>query len=151
MGIKFNNIAMKLITDLGLNYTFFIQGGLFLLSYFFLSLLFNAYYKAYVERCGLVEGQDLKNQDIHEEVGSIKEQYSVKLKELNQQVQDIFSTEKNSVEKKVQGLVARAEGEAEQLLLKSQTSINEQLQTEKKKLPASTKELSQVITQKVLS
>lgn len=151
MGIKFNKIAMKLITDLGLNYTFFIQAALFLLSYFFLSSLFEAYYKAYLKRCSLVEGQDQENQEIQKKVIKLKEQYGEKLKNLNQEIQVIFSTEKQAVDQKIQILVGEAQSKSENILLESQTNISNQLKKEKKKLFTAKQELSQIIIKQILN
>lgn len=150
MGIKFNKIAMKLITDLGLNYTFFIQGALFLLSYFFLSKLFTAYYKAYTQRCKLVEGQEEENQEIQVKTQNLEEQYAVKLKDLNQQVHTIFTKDTKTTAEKIQNLVATAQANAEKVLLDSQVKVSQELTKQKEQLSLSSEKLSKIITEQIL-
>lgn len=150
MGIKFNKIAMKLITDLGLNYTFFIQGALFLLSYFLLSSLFVAYYKAYLQRCNLVEGQEQQSQDIQVKTEKIQEKYAVKLKDLNKQVHAIFTEDKKITAEKTQNLVATAQNNAEQLISGSQAKITQEFSKQKEQISLSSKELGQILTERIL-
>ncbi|MBE8221119.1 MAG: hypothetical protein HAW60_00140 [Bdellovibrionales bacterium] len=141
---------MKLITDLGLNYTFFIQGALFLASYFFLSSLFKAYYKAYIKRCNLVEGQEKQNQDMQIKTEEIKEKYSFKLKDLNKQVHSIFFKDKKQTEEKIQSLILTAQSSAEKLISDSQEKITKELTKQKEQISISSKEISQIITERIL-
>lgn len=150
MGIKFNKIAMKLITDLGLNYTFFVQGILFLISYIFLLALFQAYYKAYLQRCNLVEGQGKKEEADKIQTQKFQEKYEVKLKDLNKQVQAIFAEDKKATVQKEQEIITTAQNSAEKLIADLQVKIDSEVNKQKEQITPFSQELSKVITKSVL-
>lgn len=142
---------MKILEDLGINSTLFVQLILFLVAFFALSkLLFRPYLLVFHEREKKTVGDENQALRLIQDTDKIKEEYEQKARSLNLEFKTIFDQKRNDALKEHDEIVNQSRKEASQKILETQSLINEQIDVAKNKLEAEVPLISDAIIDKLI-
>ncbi len=142
---------MKIIQDLGINSTVFVQFVVFLLAYLALTrLVFQPYLKAHHERQRRTEGEEalaerllLESQDIHKE-------YEGKAQVARQEFKKAFDDAKGEALKEYDRIIATARDESHQKVQAAKKEIDLEVEKSRSLLSKEVPSLSGAIVSKLI-
>ena len=118
---------MELFTALGINSTLFMQIAGFLVTFIFLKLvLFDPYFKAYLERSRQTVGQVDEAEKYNLETKTLEEEYAQEARKINQEYKNIYDKVRAEAIKEYDQKVSTAREEAKFELEKSQKKISDE-------------------------
>ena len=125
---------MDFLLSLGVDASFFIQFGLFVVSYLFLLWAFEAYYKAHKARELLTRGATDQSGQIQSQIENTKAEYGNRMKLLSAKIDDQFANQKAEALKEREKIIADAKLRGEHMVIESEKQIKENVLTAEKNM-----------------
>ncbi len=140
-----------MLQQLGVNWTFFIQFGLFVFAITFLSLyVFGPFAKAVEER----ENQTKGSQDIALETDKktleLHTEYEVKAREVHGKIQDVYKQMRTEASQEQEKHVQSARKESEVYVEQARSKVRESISAARETLKKETPQIVMALTQKLL-
>lgn len=141
---------MELLTALGVNQTVAIQFIIFVAVYIVLNkVLFTPYIAALDERRERTEGQSETAEKYFEEAKTLQEQYTAKMRELNDRQKDIYDQSRGEAQKRYDEVVTTAREKTKNVVENAQKELKAEAlkirQQAEKEIPM----LSSLITERL--
>jgi len=142
---------MEIFAALGLNWTLFVQMGVFLFVFIVLKMvLFEPYFAAYVQRKERTEGQAEAAERYVHEAKELEAQYATKAQEINSQYKAIFDKNRSESTKEYDRVIQEARARAKTWTEQARTKIEKEMREAKQQLSPDVPVISQMITAKML-
>ncbi len=140
-----------MLQQLGVNWTFFIQFGLFVFAITFLSLyVFGPFAKAVEER----ENQTKGSQDIALETDKktleLHTEYEVKAREVHGKIQDVYKQMRSEASQEHEKNVQAARKESEVYVEQARSKVRDSISAARETLKKETPQIVMALTQKLL-
>ena len=138
--------------SLGIDWTLWVQVGIFIIAFLSLSsLLFKPYMAAYEERKRRTSGNLESATEIEKDTEALQADYEKQAKELNAELKAIFDRARAEGQSTSSQVVDQARAEADRELGSARTLVEKQLGDARTRLKQDVTDLSQVITNKLLN
>jgi len=142
---------MEIFTSLGLNWTLFVQMGIFLVVFLVLkTVLFEPYFAAFRERRERTVGQAEAAERYIHEAKALEEQYSAKAQAINSEFRAIYDKTRSETQKEYDRVIQDARGKAKTWTEQARTKIEKEVRDAKQQLSPDVPVISQLIINKML-
>jgi F-type H+-transporting ATPase subunit b len=142
---------MEIFASLGLNWTLFVQMGVFLVVFVILkAVLFEPYFAAYRQRKERTEGQAEAAERYVHEAKDLEAKYAIRAQEINAQYKAIFDKNRSETMKECDRVIQDARGRAKSWTEQARTKIEKEVRDAKQQLSPDIPVISQMITAKML-
>ncbi len=143
-------LVANLLAALGVNETFWIHLGCFLVSYVALTqLVFKPYLRAFAEREKRTVGNEETAVRLVQEASDLHGQYEQKAKAINSQIKAAFDSSRSDAQRDYDKLIQSTRGEVGELLKRSRESLARELQNARKAIITDIPAVSQAIASKL--
>jgi F-type H+-transporting ATPase subunit b len=140
-----------MLQQLGFNWTFFIQFGLFIFTISFLALyVFKPYNEASKSREQQTKGSEEIATDLEKKSLELYTQYEKKAREVNFQIQDVYRLARQQVATENEKVISNARLEATRVIEENRKKIKEIVTSVKASLRTEIPQIVQALTQKLL-
>ncbi len=144
------NLVANLLAALGVNETFWIHLGCFLVSYVALTqLVFKPYLRAFAEREKRTVGSEETAVRLVQEASDLHRQYEQKAKAINSQIKATFDSSRSDAQHEYDRLIDTTRGEVAALLKRSREVLSSEMQTARKAIAIDIPAVSQAIASKL--
>jgi F0F1-type ATP synthase membrane subunit b/b' len=141
---------MELLRSLGVNSTFWIQVGCFIVSFLSLTqLVFKPYLRAHHEREKRTVGNEETATRLIQEATDLHHQYEQRAKTVNSQIKSAFDASRGEAQKEYDVLVQNARQQAQSLIEESRQALSTQIQAARKQLSADIPSVSVAIASRL--
>lgn len=145
------NIVVSLLNSLGVNQSLYYQLGIFIFVFLVLKyLLFEPYFKAYLERGERTLGKTEQAEKFVNQARLLEEEYAAKAQTVNEQFRAVFDQSRGEAMKQYDQLVSDARTQAKQVIETSRETIKKDVDSARKQLALEVKGVSQLINQKLI-
>jgi len=142
---------MEIFASLGLNWTLFVQMGIFLVVFVVLkTVLFEPYFAAFRERKERTEGQAEAAERYVHEAKDLEAKYSAKAQEINAQYKAIYDKNRVETMKEYDRVIQDARSRAKAWTEQSRSRIEKEVREAKQQMSPDVPAISQLITSKML-
>lgn len=142
---------MEIFKTLGINETIFMQFGIFMVVYLFLSnVLFKPYLKAFTKRKEQTVGKTDLAERFIEEAKELEVEYSTKARAMNQKTKEIFDASRSEALKAHDEVVAEARDKAKGIIETTRKEIETQVEAARQQLDTEVPAISKSINQQVI-
>ncbi len=143
---------MEIIQQLGINSTVYSQFALFLFTFIILNqLVFKNYLAAFEAREQRTKGGEELAVELHEETKEIYNKYESKAREINSEVNDIFSQFRAEATKQYEQIVSSARNESNKTIEEARAKILLETKKAESQLQQEVPAIANAITQKLLA
>jgi F-type H+-transporting ATPase subunit b len=140
-----------MLQQLGFNWTFFIQFGLFIFTISFLALyVFKPYSEASKSREDQTKGSEDLATDLEKKSVELYTQYEKKARDVNSQIQDVYKLARQQVAVENEKIITSARLEATKVIEENRNKIKENVATVKAALQNEIPQIVQALTHKLL-
>lgn len=141
---------MQILTQLGANYTAFIQFALFIISISFLTIyVYGPFFKALDERQKQTKGAEQVASETEEEAKKVESIFKLKAREINDKIKNIFDASKKQASEKTEELLNSAKGAVAQTTEAARKQIETQKANAQKEISSISEEVANEITKKI--
>ena len=142
---------MELFTALGINSTLFIQIGGFLVTFIFLKLvLFDPYFRAYLERSKQTFGQVGEAEKYNAESKELEAKYAREARKINEEYKMIYDKIRSEAMKTYEAKLAAAREEAKANIENSRKQISKAADSAKEEVKKELPQISALISSRLL-
>ena len=142
---------MDLLTNLGVNSTFWAQLGIFLFTYFIVTeLLFKPYLKSYLRRLELTEGNEEQAEKLNTQVSDLTVKFENISKDINTKIKHFYDLANNEAREHQAKTLEVAMMEAETTIQKNRQVIATEMEQARKELKQAIPEISKDVELKFL-
>ena len=140
-----------MLQQLGFNWTFFIQFGLFIFTISFLALyVFKPYNEASKSREDQTKGSEDLATDLEKKSVELYTQYEKKARDVNSQIQDVYKLARQQVAIENEKVITSARQEATKVIEENRNKIKENVATVQAALQNEIPQIVQALTHKLL-
>ena len=140
---------MQILSQLGANYTAFIQFIIFIIAITFLTIyVFNPYFKAYDERMKRTKGADAVAAETATDAKNMALIYQSKAREISDKIKTVFDKKRTEAGQAGSEILNRAKAEAEKLTTSARNEIQLQKNQAQGQIKTLTTEISEQLKQK---
>lgn len=145
-------MLISIISSLGIDYTLFIQLGIYLATFVVLYLLvFKPYFKASEERRELTSGSLESAEKSEEMIKKTEEKYQTRARQINDEIALVFKEQRALAVKEAEKLNEEASLKSKEIMNQAQQKLSDQLEQAQINFELMTKEVSAVIVQQLLT
>lgn len=142
---------MDLLTNLGVNTTFWAHLVIFLFTYFILTeLLFKPYLKNYLKQLELTEGNEEQAEKLNLQISELVTKYENIAKGINLTIKNFYDTANNEARVQQNKTLELAKKDAEAMIQKNRQTIAVEIEQARKELKQSIPEISKDVEIKFL-
>ncbi len=142
---------MEILNALGVNQTVFIQFGVFVVAYLFLSnLLFKPYFKAFVQRKERTVGKTDLAEKYALEAKELQAKYESKAREINSQYKVIYDQSRGAATKEAEQIVSEARAQTKTLIENNRATLAKEVARVKSDISSEVKGVSAAIQSRLL-
>ncbi len=142
---------MEMFTSLGLNYTLFVQMGVFLAVFIVLKkVLFEAYFAAFRERKERTVGQAEAAERYIHEAKQLEEKFSAKASAINSQFKAIYDKTRADAMKEYDRVIQEARSKSKTWTEQARTKIQKEVREAHDQMIPDVPAIGQLITAKML-
>lgn len=146
------DMLISIISSLGIDYTLFIQLGIYLATFVVLYLLvFKPYFKASEERRELTSGSLESAEKSEEMIKKTEEKYQTRARQINDEIALVFKEQRALAVKEAEKLNEEASLKSKEIMNQAQQKLSDQLEQAQINFELMTKEVSAVIVQQLLT
>lgn len=146
---KIIDIVAQILTQLGANYTVYIQLSVFIIGIGFLTVfVYGPYFKAADERNKRTKGADTVVKETIHEAKNLQTIYQTKAREINEKIKTVFENKKNQASKKSSEILSQAKKDADQTASKARSEIETQLKLAEAQVAQISKEIAGTLNEK---
>ena len=141
---------MQILSQLGANYTAFIQFIIFIIAITFLTIyVFNPYFKAYDERMKRTKGADAVASETATDAKNLALIYQSKAREINDKIKTVFDKKWIEGGQSAAEILNRAKTETEKMTTAARGEIEQQKNQAHGQIKSLATELSEQLRQKL--
>lgn len=142
---------MAILEQLQIDYTFFFQFAIFVLTLLGLSQIsFAPYFKAYEERENRTKGGEDLAQETRAKAAELKAQYETKARQVSGDIKTIYDTYRDGASKEYESIVSKARAESSRLIDEARAKVTVEVSEASKRLKDEVPQIVQAITKKLL-
>jgi F-type H+-transporting ATPase subunit b len=142
---------MDLLTSLGVNSTLAIQMGVFLVVYVVLkNVLFDAYFKAYIERNNRTVGQTELAEKYVTQTRELEARFAAKATEVNDRFKILFDKTRGEANKEYDRMITDARMQSKTLVDQARITIQKDMESAGNQLKSEVATVSKLISQKLI-
>ena len=143
-------VVLQILTQLGANYTAFIQFGIFIVSISFLTVVvYSPYFKAYDERVKLTKGSDQIAEETENEAKKMAVIFQTRAREINQKIQSVFDNSKAQAQETANTILNQGKTSVAEVTDRARADINTQKSKAEKDVAAISQDVAAEITRKI--
>ena len=143
-------VVLQILTQLGANYTAFIQFGIFIVSITFLTVVvYGPYFRAYDERVKLTKGSDQIAEETENEARKMAVIFQTRAREINQKIQNVFDSSKAQAQETATTILNQSKAGATEVADRARADIGVQKSKAEKEISAISQEVAAEITRKI--
>ena len=140
-----------MLQQLGINWTFFIQFGLFIFAITFLTLyVFGPYAKAVEDREQQTKGSQDQAIEIEKQTLELHSEYEVKAREVHGKIQDVYKQMRTEASQEYEKTVQIARKESEKYVDQVRSEVKKSVSEARETLKKDTPQIVMALTQKLL-
>ena len=142
---------MAILSQLGLNESFFIQFGIFCVAYLFLSrVVFTPYANALSERERRTKGGEALALELQQASSGLQNKYEQRARDISGQVKTIFDEYRAEAMKEYESLLSKARAESMQMLEAARAKTAVEFSEAQIKIQQEVGSVTQEVTKKLL-
>lgn len=142
---------MDLLTNLGVNSTFWAQLGIFLFTYFIVTeLLFKPYLKNYLKRLEQTDGNEEQAEKLNSATSDLTVKFENISKDINTKIKHFYDVANNEAREHQTKTLEQAAKEAENTILTNRQTIATEMEQARKELKKAIPEISKDVELKFL-
>lgn len=143
---------LAILTGLGVDYTLYIQLGLFLFVLLYLWFVtFTPYMKAYSERIQQTTGSQGEAEEISAKVRELESAYQRKARGLNTDIKSVFDKQRLEAQKEHERIIVDAKDRAKEILERARNQIQDEYNRAREELLKESPVIGQNIAARLLS
>ncbi len=138
------DILTGILSQLGVDSTFFIQFGIFMVVFIFMwNVTFSAYFKAFEAREAKTTGSVEAANDLLKQTEALEKQYQEKARALNAEIKEVFDAERKAASKEQEKLVGEAREKAKAYVAEAREKIQSEYNRAREELFSETNSIGQ--------
>jgi F-type H+-transporting ATPase subunit b len=142
----------KIILSLGVDYTIWIQFGIFFIVFLTMKMMvFDPYFKCYLERQQKTSGNQEKADQLFAETRELEAVYQRKMRSLNSDMKEIFDKARSTAVSNQEHLQSEAREQAKIIIETGRKKIEIEFNKAREELMRETPELGKAIVNRLLS
>ena len=142
---------MAILETIGLNLTVAYQLGIFVVCYLVLTqVLFNPYFRAFVERKKRTVGNQEGAERLLAETEELETTYAKKAREINSQFKELYDEQKSEAYREYDRMVSEARDKSLSMLTEARSKISSETSKAKADLNAQTNDVKQAVVTQLL-
>lgn len=146
------DMLISIINSLGIDYTLFIQLGIYLVTFMVLYVtVFKPYYLASEERRKQTSGSFELAEQAEESIRRTQEKYQTRARQINDEIALVFKEQRTLAAKEAETLFEDANKKAKDILSQAQQKLSDQLEQTQPQLNLISKDVSAVIIEQLLT
>ena len=146
------DMLISIISSLGIDYSLFIQLGIYLATFVVLYILvFKPYFEASEERRKLTSGSLESAEKSEEMIKRTEEKYQTRARQINDEIALVFKEQRALAVKEAEKLNEEASLKSKEIMNQAQQKLSDQLEQAQTNFELMTKEVSAVIVQQLLT
>ena len=140
------DIVTGILTQLGVNSTFFIQLGIFMVVFVFTwKVAFSPYYRAFEAREARTTGSEEAANDLLKQTEALEKEYQEKARALNLEIKRVYDAQRKIAVKEQERLLAEARDEAKNYITDAREKIQSEYNRAREELFAQTDSIGQTM------
>jgi F0F1-type ATP synthase membrane subunit b/b' len=143
-------VVLQILSQLGANYTAFIQFVIFIVSISFLAVVvYGPYFKAYDERLKLTKGSDQIAEETENEARKMEVIFQSRAREINQKIQNVFETSKSQAAETATTILNQSKASVADQTDRARADIGLQKASAQKQISSISQEVAAEISRKI--
>ncbi len=143
-------VVLQILSQLGANYTAFIQFVIFIVSISFLTVVvYGPYFKAYDERVKLTKGSDQIAEETENEARKMEVIFQSRAREINQKIQNVFDTSKAQATETANTILNQSKTGVAETTERARTEIGAQKTKAEKEIAGISQDVAAEISRKI--
>lgn len=144
------DILAGILSQLGVDNTFFFQFVIFMVVFVFLwNVTFSAYFKAYEVRESKTTGSEAEADELLKQTESLEKEYQDKARALNAEIKEVFDAERKAANKEQEKIVNEAREEAKSYVATAREKIQSEYNRAREELFSETNSIGQSMAAKL--
>lgn len=143
-------VVLQILTQLGANFTAFIQFGIFIVSISFLTVVvYGPFFKAYDERVKLTKGSDQIAEETEGEARKMAVIFQTRAREINQKIQKVFDSSKAQASETANTILNQGKAVVSEITDRARADIGAQKATAEKQVTTISADVATEIARKI--
>ncbi len=146
------DMLISIISSLGIDYTLFIQLGMYLVTFVILYILvFKPYFEASEERRMQTSGSLEFAEKAEEMIKKTEEKYQTRARQINDEISLVFKEQRTIALKESEKISEAASKTSKEIMNQAQQKLSDELEQAQSQFDFISKEISAVIVQQLLT